>query len=90
MYIGESNSFPVDVVTGASVLLGTSSNPMPRHIVVFSVTPGSYGVGMRLFNRTKDNTNFPLDPFTDPVGYLAGLGIEAELVEVITCLPEAA
>lgn len=45
---------------------------------------------MRLFNRTKDNTNFPLDPFTDPVGYLAGLGIEAELVEAIDCLPEAA
>jgi hypothetical protein len=30
------------------------------------------------------------DPFSDPVGYLASLGIEAELVEVVTHLPEAA
>jgi hypothetical protein len=31
-----------------------------------------------------------LDPYSDPVGYLASLGIEAELVEVVTRLPEAA
>lgn len=31
-----------------------------------------------------------VDPFSDPVGYLASLGIEAELVEVVTHLPEAA
>ncbi len=30
------------------------------------------------------------DPFADPVRYLAEHGIEAELVEFITCLPEAA
>lgn len=31
-----------------------------------------------------------VDPYSDPVGYLASLGIEAELVEVVTPLPEAA
>ncbi len=30
------------------------------------------------------------DPFADPVRYLAEHGIEAELVEVMTPLPEAA
>jgi hypothetical protein len=30
------------------------------------------------------------DPYSDPVAYLATLGVEAELVEVITRLPEAA
>ena len=30
------------------------------------------------------------DPFVDPVGYLAEHGIEAELVEIVTLLPEAA
>ncbi len=30
------------------------------------------------------------DPFADPVAFLAEHGIEAELVEVISLLPEAA
>jgi len=46
---------------------------------------------MSLFNKTKQGKNeHPIDPFTDPVAYLASLGIEAELVEMITPLPEAA
>lgn len=45
---------------------------------------------MRLFNRTQDESKPTLDPFAHPVAYLASLGIEAELVEVIACLPEAA
>jgi len=44
---------------------------------------------MRLF--TKDNRpDSSIDPFTDPVAYLAELGIEAELIEVVTDLHEAA
>ncbi len=31
-----------------------------------------------------------IDPFADPVAYLAEHGIEAELVEVVRSLPEAA
>lgn len=31
-----------------------------------------------------------IDPFVDPVAFLAEHGIEAELVEVISLLPEAA
>ena len=32
----------------------------------------------------------PIDPFHDPVGFLAEQGIKAEVVEVISLLPEAA
>jgi hypothetical protein len=31
-----------------------------------------------------------VDPFTDPVGFLAAHGIEAELIEHVCPLPEAA
>lgn len=31
-----------------------------------------------------------IDPFSDPVAFLAGLGIEAELVETTTTLSDAA
>ncbi len=44
---------------------------------------------MSIFNRQQ--TQIPtIDPFTDPVAYLAELGIEAELVEVRLDVPEAA
>jgi hypothetical protein len=44
---------------------------------------------MRLF--TKDiRTDSSIDPFTDPVAYLAELGIEAELIAVVADLHEAA
>jgi hypothetical protein len=36
------------------------------------------------------STEVAIDPFADPVGFLAAHGIEAELVEHISCLPEAA
>ncbi|HEX9866666.1 MAG TPA: hypothetical protein VGC03_17010 [Acidimicrobiia bacterium] len=45
---------------------------------------------MKLFNPIKRQAEPTFDPFTDPVAYLASFGIEAELVEYITCLPEAA
>ena len=46
---------------------------------------------MSLFNRKRnDVTDTAIDPFADPVAYLAGLGIESELVAVVTVLPEAA
>lgn len=46
---------------------------------------------MSYFNTRNDTAgDNQIDPFTDPVAYLADLGIEAELVEVITPLPEAA
>jgi hypothetical protein len=32
----------------------------------------------------------PVDPFADPVGFLAEHGIEAKLVEITHVLPEAA
>jgi hypothetical protein len=41
-------------------------------------------------NRFHQEAQPALDPYSDPVGYLASLGIEAELVEVLTLLPEAA
>jgi hypothetical protein len=44
---------------------------------------------MSLFTKIQSRNN-SIDPFTDPVAYLAGLGIEAELVEVVVCLDEAA
>lgn len=44
---------------------------------------------MRLF--TKDiRTDISIDPFADPVAYLAELGIEAELIAVVADLHEAA
>jgi len=46
---------------------------------------------MSFFNRTRQGKNeLSIDPFADPVAYLASLGIEAELVETSTSLPEAA
>lgn len=46
---------------------------------------------MSFFNRAKQKRNDQtIDPFTDPVAYLASLGIEAELVATTTTLPEAA
>ncbi len=46
---------------------------------------------MSLFNRKRNEAvGTAIDPFADPVNYLAGLGIEAELVAVVTVLPEAA
>jgi hypothetical protein len=35
-------------------------------------------------------SGLPVDPFADPVGFLAMHGIEAELVEITDALPEAA
>lgn len=37
-----------------------------------------------------DTTTVTIDPFDDPVAFLADCGIAAELVEVISLLPEAA
>jgi hypothetical protein len=48
---------------------------------------------MRHFVRNQERDqgqDHSIDPFTDPVAYLAGLGIEAELVAVIDSLDEAA
>lgn len=45
---------------------------------------------MKLFNPIKRQAEPTLDPFADPVAYLASFGIGAELVDYITCLPEAA
>jgi hypothetical protein len=45
---------------------------------------------MSFFNKSKNREDKPTDPFIDPVAYLAALGIEAELVEVVPCLPGAA
>jgi hypothetical protein len=44
---------------------------------------------MRYFKRNQE-LDHSIDPFTDPVAYLAGLGIEAELVDVVDSLDEAA
>ncbi|HEX5696329.1 MAG TPA: hypothetical protein VFZ15_08075 [Acidimicrobiia bacterium] len=44
---------------------------------------------MRNRERNQERDNF-IDPFTDPVAYLAGLGIEAELIAVVDSLDEAA
>lgn len=38
-------------------------------------------------NQTSETV---LDPYSDPVAFLANCGIQAELVQVITRLPEAA
>ncbi|HSJ82470.1 MAG TPA: hypothetical protein VLA91_01485 [Acidimicrobiia bacterium] len=40
--------------------------------------------------QSQSETQPLFDPYSDPVAYLASLGVEAELVEVITRLPEAA
>jgi hypothetical protein len=47
---------------------------------------------MRIFaNKLRnEDTTSEIDPFEDPVAYLAGLGIEAVLVEVDLNLSEAA
>ncbi|MGH8950280.1 MAG: hypothetical protein ACRDX9_02535 [Acidimicrobiia bacterium] len=45
---------------------------------------------MSYFTRAERETEPALDPFDDPVVYLSTYGIEAELVEVIGRLPEAA
>ncbi len=37
---------------------------------------------MSNFNRAQEENLPPIDPFIDPVSYLAGLGIEAELVRI--------
>lgn len=44
---------------------------------------------MRPFKRNQEQDH-SIDPFADPVAYLAGLGIEAELVAVVDSLDEAA
>ena len=44
---------------------------------------------MRPFTKAN-RPNISIDPFTDPVAYLAALGIEAELIEVVTDLHAAA
>jgi hypothetical protein len=41
-------------------------------------------------DNAKVTSERSIDPFSDPVAYLAGLGIEAELVETRMVLPEAA
>jgi hypothetical protein len=45
---------------------------------------------MNTLETSPDMTPGAIDPFGDPVAFLADYGIEAELVEVITLLPEAA
>jgi hypothetical protein len=45
---------------------------------------------MNTLETSPDTTPSPIDPFGDPVAFLAHGGIEAELVEVISLLPEAA
>jgi len=45
---------------------------------------------MSYFDTTEREPKPALDPFDDPVVYLSAHGIEAELVEVIGRLPEAA
>jgi len=45
---------------------------------------------MSYFNTSERVPGPALDPFDDPVAYLSAHGIEAELVEVIGRLPEAA
>ncbi len=45
---------------------------------------------MSIFNRQQTQDPGTIDPFTDPVAYLAGLGIEAELIGVHLDVPEAA
>jgi hypothetical protein len=45
---------------------------------------------MSHFNQSVQSPGPVTDPYTDPVSYLAALGVEAELVEVITPLTEAA
>jgi len=46
---------------------------------------------MSYFSTTRQGgEDDAIDPFTDPVAYLAGLGIEAELVEATTMLSDAA
>lgn len=43
-----------------------------------------------LLDMSYFDTSTTVDPYIDPVAYLAEHGIEAELVAVVTRLPEAA
>jgi hypothetical protein len=46
---------------------------------------------MSYFSTTRQGgQDDAIDPFSDPVAFLAGLGIEAELVETTTTLSDAA
>jgi len=45
---------------------------------------------MSIFKRRINEPTPTIDPFTDPVAYLEGLGIEAELIGVYLSVPEAA
>jgi hypothetical protein len=45
---------------------------------------------MNKLETSPDTAPAAIDPFGDPVAFLADSGIEAELVEVISLLPEAA
>lgn len=45
---------------------------------------------MKIMETSHERQDWIGDPFADPVAFLAGCGIEAELVEVILLLPEAA
>jgi hypothetical protein len=92
LYIGESNSLPVEVVTGSSsrwadrcqsYALGGAErflSHLSRTVIAMS----------NMSDDTRGLFGNAVDPFTDPVAYLAGLGIESELVETLSVLPEAA
>jgi hypothetical protein len=45
---------------------------------------------MSFFQDESSRLPTSVDPYADPVSYLAGLGIEAELIEVWVSSPEAA
>jgi hypothetical protein len=77
------------MVTGASVGRGERTASYASDACFLSHPPRTLTV-MKLFNPIKRQAEPTFDPFTDPVAYLARFGIEAEVVEYITCLPEAA
>lgn len=54
----------------------------------FLVTPGWHAVGMSIFDKNRKQDT--IDPFADPVAFLASSGIEAELIEVLAAVPDAA
>ncbi len=43
---------------------------------------------MSIFDKNRKQDT--IDPFTDPVAFLASSGIEAELIEVLAAVPDAA
>ncbi len=43
---------------------------------------------MSIFDKNRKQVT--IDPFADPVAFLASLGIEAELIEVLAAVPDAA